>query len=92
MPPKPDDFHVIGDVKVGNPGIYACLREKIPQGINPRILMLDLLLFQKAGQWIELLTWVSVRFDIVVDGNLYDQVQVLCGGEIIATIDVEIVT
>jgi len=40
MPPKPDAFHVNGEVQVGNPGIYALLLKKEPQGINPAIVLL----------------------------------------------------
>ena len=47
MPPKPDDFHIIGEVFVGNPGVEALLTPKQPQGINPRIFLLDLHLIQK---------------------------------------------
>ena len=42
MPPKPDDFHVVGEVFVANPGIETLLCVKEPQGINPNILLLDL--------------------------------------------------
>lgn len=42
MPPKPDDFHVAGDVIVGNPGILPQLTMREPQGINPTTLVLDL--------------------------------------------------
>ena len=42
MPPPPDDFHVIGEVEVANPGVKAELTKRIPQGINQKILLLDL--------------------------------------------------
>lgn len=66
MPPPPDDFHVIGDVTVGNPGIEAMLTMREPQGFNPAILMLDLHLVQKPGMWIQLVTCVQARFDRVM--------------------------
>lgn len=34
MPPKPDDFHVVGEVFVSNQGVQAQLCVKEPQGIN----------------------------------------------------------
>jgi hypothetical protein len=51
MPPPPDDFHVIGDVLVSNPGVQAHLCVKEPQGINPGVLLLDLHLAQLPGMW-----------------------------------------
>lgn len=56
MPPKPDDFHVAGDVFVSNPGIIASLTMRAPQGINPTILILDLNLIQRSGMWPQVMT------------------------------------
>jgi hypothetical protein len=62
QPPPPDDLHVIGQVRVGNPGVLAFLSERVPQGINPSILILDLHLVQRPGFWIQKMTWVEARF------------------------------
>ena len=90
-PPKPDELHVIGEIKVGNPGIYAVLRKKAPQGINPRILLLDLLLIQKPGIWPPQVTCIAVRYDAVITGRGFSEVDVFCENEIIAQIPVDIV-
>ncbi|HJU40844.1 MAG TPA: hypothetical protein VJ724_14835, partial [Tahibacter sp.] len=66
MPPPPDDFHVVGEVEVPNPGIEALLTVRSPQGINPDILLLDLHLFQKPGVWPQVVTWVQARYDKVL--------------------------
>ena len=66
MPPKPDDFHIIGEVFVGNPGVEALLTPKQPQGINPRIFLLDLHLIQKPGMWPQVMTWVQARYDFII--------------------------
>ncbi len=92
MPPKPDDFHVVGEVLVGNPRIEAQLRMKEPQGINPQILLLDLILVQSPGGIvIEPVVWVPARFDKIMTpkAQLYTQVQIFYNGEQIALLDVE---
>lgn len=89
--PKTDDFHVTGDVLVGNPGIEAHLTEKGPQGINPDILLLDLHLAQKPGMWPQVMTWVQARYDRVLspESQRYSKVEVLLNGEPIAKMDVD---
>lgn len=91
MPPKPDDFHVVGQVLVGNPGIQAQLSIKEPQGINPNMLLLDLHLVQQPGMWPEVMTWVQARFDRVLTPNslIYAEVGVFLNGESIAQIEVD---
>ena len=42
MPPGPGHLIVIGEVDVGNIASSADLKETVPQGINPKILLLDL--------------------------------------------------
>jgi hypothetical protein len=91
-PPKPDELHVIGEITVGNPGIYAVLLKRVPQGINPRILLLDLHLMQKSGMWPQIVTCIAVRYDAVIIGRGYTEVDVLYQGELIAQIPVDIVT
>jgi hypothetical protein len=91
-PPKPDELHVIGEITVGNPGIAAVLRKRIPQGINPRILLLDLHLMQQPGMWPQIVTCLAVRYDAVIIGRGYTEVDVLYKGELIAQIPVDIVT
>jgi hypothetical protein len=91
MPPKPDDFHVIGEVLVSNPGVQAelCVRE--PQGINPLVLLLDLHLVQRPGVWPQVLTWVQCRYDKVLSPGSprYTNVEVFHNGELIVTLKVD---
>jgi hypothetical protein len=49
MPPKPDHINVAGQVEVENSGTAAALTRRIPSGINPTILMLDLTLVKGTG-------------------------------------------
>jgi heat shock protein HslJ len=89
MPPKPDDFHIVGEVYVSNPGVEVSLFPRVPQGINRRILLIELHLRQLPGIWPRVLTWKQVKFDkIMVDSN-YESVEVFCGSEAVAEIAVE---
>lgn len=92
MPPPPDDFHVTGEVLVANPGIEPLLVPKQPQGINPGILLMDLLLCQRPGVWPQLLTWKPVRYDKTRPGVAYEQVQVFCGDQVVADVSVQVVS
>ncbi|OLF53403.1 hypothetical protein [Pseudomonas chlororaphis] len=89
MPPRPNELHVVGDIEVANPGVKAYLTVRVPQGINPAILQLELHLFQRPGQWIQQITCTQVRFTRVLPPGspLYTAVEVFHNGERIAFID-----
>jgi len=89
MPPPPDDLHVIGEVRVPNPGVEAILVKTEPQGINPNILLLDLFLYQRPGVWPQVVAWKAVRYDSVTRGMAYTAVSVLCDSKPIQDIKVE---
>lgn len=91
MPPGPNHLHVVGEVYVPNPGINPILVPREPQGINPRILLLDLLLIQSPGMWPQVFVWKQARYDKIVQGNQYDRVTIFCGESAIADIEVKIV-
>jgi len=89
MPPKPDDFHVVGDVEVANPGVEAFLVRRSPQGIVAEALILDLHLAQRPGNWIQQISWTQARFDQVITPGSpnYKTVEIFYGGERIAFIE-----
>lgn len=89
MPPKPDDFHVVGDVEVANPGVKAILVRRSPQGIVAEALILDLHLAQRPGNWIQQISWTQARFDQVITPSspIYKTVEIFYGGERIAFIE-----
>lgn len=93
MPPRPYELHVVGDAMVSNPGVRPMLTMRIPQGINPAILILDLHLVQQPGIWPQVMTCVPVRFDRVMPSGAsdYTSVEIYSDGERIAQIDVSIV-
>lgn len=92
MPPPPNDFHVTGEVLVSNPGVQAILTPKVPQGINPSILFLELILIQRSGFWPAVETWVPARYDKIVSGLPYSSVTIFSDGEAIAEVSVDTVS
>ncbi len=86
MPPGPTLLIAIGDVQVGNPGVLAILKSHVPQGINPKILLLDLTLVQKPGQWPQIVTTAHAWYHEQAQVGTYASVSILCEGEIIADI------
>jgi hypothetical protein len=63
MPVGPGAFHVTGVVYLPSPGYEAMLVRAVPQGINPRELILDLKLTERPGIWPQVITPTSVRLD-----------------------------
>lgn len=88
MPPKPDDFHVVGQVEVGNPGVIGELRYKSPQGVNPDIILLDLVLIQRPGIWPQMMSWIEVRYDKVMKSAHYTNATIFYDGAVIQEIPV----
>ena len=91
MPPPPDELHVRGEVIVGNPGVDVFLFKKVPQGFNPNILLLDLVLVQQPGIWPALETKKNARYEEAGTNLGYSSVSVLSEGASIVSIDVTIV-
>ena len=86
MPPPPNDFHVIGDVEVPNPGVQVLLTERVPQGISPIEILLDIHLHQLPGIWPQIVVSKQARFDKV--NVTYRHVKVFCEDRVIADLDV----
>lgn len=86
MPPKPDDFHVVGQVKVSNPGIVCEMRYKEPQGINPDIVLLELILIQRPGYWPQVTTWADAKYDKVMKTAHYTNAEILYEDSSIASL------
>lgn len=84
MPPKPDVFHIQGDVQVSNLGVRVYLTERFPQGISSSILLLDLHLVQLPGIWPQVVTWRTATFEKV--NATYESAQVFFGSHSIANI------
>jgi len=91
MPPPPDELHVRGQVTVPNPGVDVFLYKKVPQGINPSILLLDLVLVQRPGIWPQMVTSKGAVYDEVGRTLSYGTVEIHGQSQPPISIPVEIV-
>ena len=99
MPPKPDDFHVVGEVLVPNPGVDVFLvpirdgKDGKGKGTGKSKgggkIRLELVLVQRSGIWPQVLTWKSARYDKVLTGPGPKTVEITCNGKVIETVPVE---
>jgi hypothetical protein len=93
MPPGPNTLIVIGEAQVPNPGVEGILVPTNPQGINPQILMLDVLFHQRPGAWPQVMTWIPLRYERRASGpTAYTEVTVMCEGNPIVQIPVQVVS
>jgi hypothetical protein len=92
QPPPPDEFLIVGDIDVPNPGIGVQLIERPSQGINPDVLLMDLVLVQQPGQWPQQVTTKQVRYDKVLVNTKYESVEVYYNQELLVKIPVLIVS
>lgn len=89
QPGSDRSLHVKGTVDVNSGGWQARLTKRSPQGFNPRILLLDLHVTPPSGPTILPMLSLDVRYDERNAGNTYDRVEVYCGNERIADMQVE---
>lgn len=76
-----------GWIYVANPGVEPVLVLAEPQGINDRIVLLDLLLKQEPGFWAQVFVWKQAKLHAVWM-NEVDQVVVRHAGKELAVIEV----
>ncbi|MGZ9020883.1 MAG: hypothetical protein ACXW3S_13180 [Rhodoplanes sp.] len=81
--------HLTGDVKVPIPGWKVTLVRKVPQGINPRILLLDVQAAPPKEPVIQVIQVIPLRYEESPPQNDYSQVTVLDGSDSV-TVDVTI--
>jgi hypothetical protein len=79
---------VSGDVQVTATNLTPKLTVHVPQGINPRILLLDLSIVSSGGLGGQIVFFKSVHFTRPTSGRQYDEVDILFGGRIIQRIKV----
>ncbi len=60
--------------------------ERIPQGINPRILLLDLTIVKTAEFGGQIVEYHKATYEHPTSGHQYDEVDILFDGEIIERI------
>jgi hypothetical protein len=90
MPPGPFHFYVVARVQVPSPGYTASLKKAVPQGINPAILIFDVVIKKKPGIWPPKVTVIEARYDDKKYRGKYQQVTVRYGKES-KTVKVQIV-
>lgn len=82
MPPGPKTLYVTGKCKFPTEGYTVELRPANPQGINPRIYILEKIVHAPTGSVAQVETVVDVRYEEQTDTE-YDQVQIEPGGVLI---------
>jgi hypothetical protein len=79
---------VNGEVQVTATNQTPKLTVHTPQGINPRILLLDLSIVSSGGIGGPIVFFKSVHFTRPTSGHQYDEVDILFDGKVIARIKV----
>src|SRR5260370_4423036 len=74
---------VTGDVEVTATNQTPKLSVHVPQGINPRIYMLDLTIVSSGGIGAPIVYYKHVQYTKVTSGHQYDEVYILFKGKII---------
>ena len=85
MPPGPKMLYVTGECTFPTAGYSVELKPATPQGINPKIYILEKIVHKPTGPAAPVITTVPVRYEEKTDTE-YDQVHLLPDG---VTIDVE---
>jgi len=63
MPGANNTLHVTGKVTVPTTGYHVSLVEAVPQGINPKILLLEVKKVKPSGPAGQMISHVPVRYD-----------------------------
>jgi hypothetical protein len=84
-PGAPPKLVMVGDVRVPTNGWHARLTKRSPQGINPKILILDVSALQPDGAaQEEKITTIPLRYEESPPQDEYGQVMIAtCKGEIV---------
>ena len=90
MPPAPFSLRVHSRIEAPTPAFTAFLQKAVPQGINPAILILDVVLVQKPGTVIQVVTEIDADYEDKNYKGKHTQATVRYGDES-KTVDVQIV-
>ena len=80
---------VTSEVELTETGTTAELREHTPSGINPKILLLDLVIHRQGGIHGHIAWFEKLTFKKKSSGHAYDEVDILYAGEIVQRVKVE---
>jgi hypothetical protein len=90
MPPAPFSLRVHSRIEAPMPAFTAFLQKAVPQGINPAILILDVVLVKKPGTVIQVVTEIDADYEDKKYRGRHTQVTVRYG-DVSKTVDVQIV-
>jgi hypothetical protein len=90
QPPGPPSLHVMGEVETSNTNQTPHLKEAVPQGIIPEMLLLDLTI-TTSGIGNPVMGWKLVTFTKKISKDQYSGVDIHSDGQHVATIKVETV-
>jgi len=79
-PGAPPRLIMVGDVRVPTDGWQARLTKRTPQGINPKILILDVNVQQPEGDSTLEITTIPLRYEESPPQDEYGQVMIANGG------------
>lgn len=79
MPPGPKTLYVTGQCVFTTTGYSVELRPAEPQGINPKIYILEKVVHEPTGPTGDAITTVDVRYEEKTETE-YDQVQIVPDG------------
>ena|SRR6478752_10093021 len=82
MPPLPARLNVSGECTFPTPGYKVTLKKKEPQGINPRILILEKTVTKPTGPEPDVVTKVKAEYHEKTNVH-YSEVQIVPDGELI---------
>ncbi|MFK4724242.1 hypothetical protein ABIE89_005342 [Bradyrhizobium niftali] len=86
-PGAPPKLIMIGDVRVPGNGWQARLTKRSPQGINPKILILDVKAQEPGDEAPEEITTIPLRYEESPPQDEYGQVMIANGrGEIVVRV------
>ncbi len=88
MPPGPSKLIVTGTCTFPTPGYCVELKRRVPQGINPRDLLLDWIVTPPSGIQPQVLDTVNVRYEEPAAAGQFDSVTILPDGPQIPVKDV----
>ncbi|QIF02403.1 hypothetical protein [Roseimicrobium sp. ORNL1] len=84
-PGGPKDLHVTAKAEVNSGGWEVKLTKRSPQGINPRILQLELHVTSPSGPATQVKTELDVKYTEKGGAPLFDKVEVFCGERLLTT-------
>lgn len=89
QPPGPSKLIVIGKVVTNGGNFVPRLTERVPQGINPTILLLDLTIENTGGVGTTDVAPRDVRFEKAAGKGAYTSVEIHADGDLCQTIIVD---